>query len=194
MKIGSSNALTYLRPIKWWHRVFRWKHKHQEYTYDEQYYFGCVRFFDIRLGVSKTNKMIVKNGKCIFNTFSLYEVFDFLNKRGDATVMLTLDVSLDEVVSSSYRELEKRFIDFCNASQMIYTNVVFCGGIRSVDEKVLYRFRGNMPTVYKAEDVSGKYWFWNKYFPPITRFFNKKLIREYRKDDGYLLINFVDYK
>ncbi len=46
--IGSHNTMSYLKPTKWWMRLFNKWAKCQELTFEEQFNYG-VRYFDIRL-------------------------------------------------------------------------------------------------------------------------------------------------
>ncbi len=47
MNIGSNNALTYLKPISFWFKVFNFLVKKQNRTYSEQYKHGNARYFNI---------------------------------------------------------------------------------------------------------------------------------------------------
>ena len=92
MFIGSNNSLTHLKPKnKWWFENILNLGKCQEVDYQIQYLFYGVRLFDFKLFVDHNNHIIVKNGSYEYPMFSFYEILDFLDKKGDAIVLITLD-------------------------------------------------------------------------------------------------------
>ena len=94
MLIGSSNSLTYIKPSNVWLGFLARFGKRQEVPYDEQYTYWGVRMFDIRLYVNKHGHAMVKNGKYEYPLYSLYQILDYMNKKGDVSVTITLDAEL----------------------------------------------------------------------------------------------------
>ncbi|MCI6404172.1 MAG: hypothetical protein MR820_08870, partial [Prevotella sp.] len=94
--IASHNSLTYLRPVKWWMRLFNFIAKCQSKTIKEQYEDYKVRMFDFRVDFDKNNNLLVKHGLAVYN-FSTKEMMDILNylnnKKGIKYVNITLECS-----------------------------------------------------------------------------------------------------
>lgn len=189
MLIGSNNSLTYLRPSSWWSRVFKWFGECQSSTYIEQYEYCGVRLFDLRLYANKHCHIIARNGNFRYSIFSLNEILSYFNKKGDVTVRISFEATFSDLINDSeYSRIEEKFVQICKIIESIYPNINYFGGYRSYDNKVLYKFR------YEAEngapniiDKSGNSW-----LPILSCFKNRYYIKKYEKEDGFLLLNFVD--
>ena len=193
MLIGSNNSLTYLRPSSWWSRVFKWFGECQSSTYIQQYEYCGVRLFDLRLYADEHCHIIVRNRNFRYSIFSLYEILSYFNKKGDVTVRISFEATLFDLINDSeYSRIEEKFVQICKIIESIYPNINYFGGYRSYDNKVLYKFR------YEAEngapniiDITVNSWLYRK-LPILSSIRNRYHIKKYEKEDGFLLLNFVD--
>lgn len=192
MQIGSNNSLTYLEPSSWWLKIFRWLGKHQEIPYDKQYTYYGIRFFDFRLYVDDTSHIVAKSGKYIYPIKSIYEMFDYFNKREDVTIEISLDVSLEEHMKNDAPSIEARFVEFCNVLERIYKHIHFYGGYRKFDEKNLYQFSGDAPCIIRPADWSWFYRFSRKWCPFLMKRFNDMYIERYENKTGFLVLDYAN--
>jgi hypothetical protein len=187
--------LTYLEPSSWWFKVFRFLGKHQEVDYAAQYEKFGVRLFEFNLYVNKGGRLIAKNGSVRFSIFSFYEILDYLNKMGDAKVLVTLDESFEESLGNGSLSVEKKFKEMCYIIETIYPHIAFFGGTRKFDDKVLYPFdwekTNGRPIVVWGKDLSLWYRLFSRLVPRVM---NKKILKEYEKTNGYLMLDFVNKK
>lgn len=140
-KLGTHNSMTYLKPdegkdnkkiIK-----YMWAlGKCQSLTYKQQYDFG-VRLFDLRIRfINKTP--CFAHGILEFTSENAYTVLDYLNEKGDCSVIFALEN--DEGIGTSQNE---PFIELCKECLEKYPNVHFTGGWA--------KYPGNHPTIYQFE-------------------------------------------
>ena len=193
MLIGSNNSLTYLRPSSWWSRVFKWFGECQSSTYIQQYEYCGVRLFDLRLYADEHCHIIVRNRNFRYSIFSLYEILSYFNKKGDVTVRISFEATLFDLINDSeYSRIEEKFIKICKIIETIYPNINYFGGYRSYDNKVLYKFRheaeNGAPNII---DITVNSWLYRK-LPILSSIRNRYYIKKYEKEDGFLLLNFVD--
>ena len=196
MLIGSNNSLTYLKPSNIWSRLKVWLVKCQEVDYDEQYTFWGVRYFDIRLYTNKHNHIMAKNDTQEYSLFSFYEILDYMDKRGDVVMNVTLDASFDDHMKGNYPSVEKKFIETCHIIDSIYHNITFCGGNRKFDGKELYKFKkgGDIKTreVISPSEWSPVYRFVTKWMPFLIGRFNRKYIEQFSDRHVFLVLNYVN--
>lgn len=192
MLIGSNNSLTYLEPSNYWFKIFSHFKRCQNIDYSDQYTFYGVRLFDFRLYVDKNNHIIVKNDNCEYPIFSFYEVLDYLNRRGDAIVLITLETDSLSVNAP----IESKFIETCRIIEAIYEEIRFCGGYRKSDKKQLYEFawekKNGMPAIIRPTEWSWLYNFATKWCPMLVYKFNRKYIERFKGIPGYLMLNYVN--
>lgn len=194
MTLGSNNSMTYLSPSTWWAKILRFIGKCQSVSHEDQYKFYGVRFFDIKLYVSKHNHMVIKNGDILYNTFSLYNVLNFFNSMGDVTVRITLDVTFDEMMHPDYPSIANKFKETCGIIEQIYPDIKYVGGYRTYDKKCLYEFKyekENGTPLVVDECTHSKL---ERLLPFLTASNNRKLIEKYKNSNGFLLLNFVNKK
>jgi len=198
MILGSNNSLTYLEPSNWWFEIGQYFAKRQEKSVEVQYTYYGVRYFDFRLYVDEFNQIIAKHNYTKYSLFSFYEVLDFFNKKGDAIVEITLDVTIEERISDNYQRVEKKFIEVCNTINHIYEDICFVGGTRDIDDKRLYYFdwekNNKIPEIVNPAKWSEFYRFISKYFPMFIYRLNKKYIDEYKDKNVILVLNYVNRK
>lgn len=193
MLIGSNNSLTYLRPSSWWSRVFKWFGECQSSTYIQQYEYCGVRLFDLRLYADEHCHIIVRNRNFRYSIFSLYEILSYFNKKGDVTVRISFEATLFDLINDSeYSRIEEKFVQICKIIESIYPNINYFGGYRSYDNKVLYKFRheaeNGAPNII---DITVNSWLYRK-LPILSSIRNRYYIKKHEKEDGFLLLNFVD--
>lgn len=186
MGIGSNNSLSYLTPNGFWSKVFRWFNRCQSKQIQSQYIYGKARFFDIKLDVNKYNRITVKN----YNIFSLYEIFDFFNKMGNAIVYITFDADKDMYSENDYKIKKEKFAYYCGQIESIYQNIKFCGGKNNFDGETLYKFKNPTPKIYNPTNDFLKYKIATCISPKWTKKLNEKIIENY-KDYDYILLNHI---
>ena len=196
MNIGSNNSLTYLtpcclllKPLKYWGRC-------QNREYDIQYNFYGVRLFDFRLFTDKNNHIIIKNGKFEYPMFSFYEILDFLNKKGDVTVLITLDKPKGHETEAQMKGIERKFIEICQMIESIYEDIKFCGGYKREDNTKIYNFtweeENGLPVMVNPSEWSRLYRFITKWCPTFIGKLNRAYIEKYENEHGFLLLNYVN--
>lgn len=196
MIIGSTNSLTYTRPINWWNSMLWWRTRHQEVDYELQYKFYGVRLFEFKLYVNKNNRLMIRSGKAVYSVFSFYEILDFFNKMGDVTLLVILDETCEEHILDGKDAIVNKFIESCRIMETIYKDIMFCGGYREYDEKQLYEFewekKNGMPNILAPDDWSVAYRFVQKWCPFLVKKFNRHYIRKYDNFKGFLMLSYVN--
>lgn len=194
--IASHNSLTYLRPKKWWMRLFNFMAKCQSKTVKEQFEKYNTRMFDFRIDFNKEGELFVKHGLAVYD-INRDEVIDFLRflnrKKSIKYVMLTLECSKRESKELPlWKELE--FIKFCEYVEKTFKNVQFIGGHAKHSWKRLYVFDDHsyekFTTVSKFASVATKnklddLWPWL-----YAKRHNRKSIIE--NDSKYVWLDFVE--
>lgn len=154
--IGSLHTMSYLKPYTWWNKLFAWLKRYQKYSIEEQYEKYNVRAFDIHLYfVGENNKTVFKNGSITYNTFSVYEVLNYLNMQENVYVRIVLEDTSPNKPKLVLAEKESRFYDYCGKIEQLYSNIKFFGGYREFDSKKIYHFKNDCPenvVFYKRVD------------------------------------------
>jgi len=196
MLLGSTNSLTYTRPSSWWCNMLWWRTRHQEIDYELQYKLFGVRLFEFKVCVNSKNRLLIRSGNVIYPIFSMYEILDFFNKKGDVTLLITLDETCEEYVLDSNHSIEKKFKESCRIIETIYKDIMLCGGYREFDKKQLYQFdweRDNgMPKIMAPDEWSKTYRFVQRWCPFLIKRLNKHYIKEYDKFQGFLMLSYVN--
>lgn len=197
MLIGSNNSLTYLKPSNLFFKIKHWFIRCQEIPYDEQYTFWGVRYFDFRLFVNKHNHIMVKNNAYEYSLFSLYQILDFFDKRGDAVLNVTLDVSFADHMASNYQRVEDKFKEVCHVIDSIHHHIVFLGGDRKFDGKVVYKFKKRESNYDNFEVISPAEWspvyrFVSRWLPFLIGGLNRKYIEKFKDKHVFLVLNYVN--
>ena len=196
MNIGSNNSLTYLKPCNTWFKIFKQYGKCQDRDCETQYIFHGVRLFDFKLFVDKKNHIIIKNGNCQYPMFSFYETLDFLNKKGDAVVLISLERQSEYMTENMLKSIERKFIEICQVIENIYEDIGFCGGYRQSDKSKIYSFtweeQHGLPIMINPSEWSRLYRFVTMWCPSFIGKLNKKYIDKYENEHGFLLLNYVN--
>jgi len=142
--VGSLHSMSYLRPHRLKDRIINWLKRAQTVSIFEQYEKCGIRAFDIHLYfLNKNGKAIFKCGNTEYETFSVFEILNYLNSKQNVYVRIVLE-DLGEHMAKDCREtLKIRFINYCQIIESVYKNIHFFGGYREFDLKRLYKFKGN---------------------------------------------------
>ena len=147
----------------------------------------------MRLYANEHCHIIARNGNFRYSIFSLNEILSYFNKKGDVTVRISFEATLSDLINDSeYSRIEEKFIKICKIIETIYPNINYFGGYRRCDNKVLYKFRheaeNGAPNII---DITVNSWLYRK-LPILSSIRNRYYIKKYEKEDGFLLLNFVD--
>ena len=193
--IASHNSLTYLRPVKWWMRLFNFIAKCQSKTIKEQYEDYKVRMFDFRVDFDKNNNLLVKHGLAVYN-FSTKEMMDILNylnnKKGIKYVNITLECSPAESVKLQDWK-RKYFTSFCEFIENNFTKIRFIGGDVKHSWNKLYYFknRHNPVAISRFASVATKCKFDDLWPWLYAKRHNKRNLKE-NQDVERILIDFIN--
>jgi len=144
--IGSLNTMSYLKPRNTFGKMFAWLKRTQKVDIKEQYEKYNVRAFDFHFYfVGKTKKAVFKYNGIEYETFSVYEILNYLNNNGNTYARIVLEDNGEKITSENRVSLETRFIEYCQMISLIYPDVKFFGGYRKFDLKQLYMFDYNEP-------------------------------------------------
>lgn len=174
MKLASHNTMTYLKPKKWYMYPFRFIAKCQSKTVDKQYESGA-RWFDLRISFDKRCDPEFRHGLITYKE-NVFKILEYLNSKDDVIVRILLEKD------------HPLYYRFCEAIESMYTNIIFCGGHRKSDWKLIYKFK-NTP-IYTIEEnyssmPSNPKWY------GIWPWLYSKLKKKKDTDKDYLLIDFI---
>lgn len=197
MLIGSNNSLTYLKPSNIFSRLKHWFTKSQEIPYDEQYTFWGIRYFDLGLYVTKDNQLLIRDIGYKQSLSSLYQILDFFEKRGDVILNITFDASFTDQMSSNYQKKQDKFKEICHVIDNIYHNIIFVGGSRNFDGKVIYEFKKRENNYASFELISPSKWspvyrFVSNWLPFLIGGLNKKYIEKFKDKHVFLVLNYIN--
>ena len=162
MTIGSNYSMTYLKPTRWWMNLLLPIYRHQSVSIFDQYEMYGVRYFDLRITFDETTgHAVFKSVKVTFRTFSLYEILNFLDRRGDTFVRFSLEEDSEKEPVKA-----EKFAKLCRIIEEIYQNIVFFGGMSTVDGKLLYSFK-NKDYEYHSMPLDRYDGWLDKIFPSI---------------------------
>ena len=130
---GSLNTMDYLEPYGFINKIKSHFRKHNTANIQTQYDVYNVRAFDLHIDFTDTGKAYFKYDGVAYETFSIYEVLNYLNKKGDTQVRMVFEG----------KDKENRFREYCHIIEKIYTNIHFFGGYSEYDFKEVYAFKQN---------------------------------------------------
>lgn len=205
MNIGTHNSLTYLTPKTLFGKLFRFTAKCQSVDYRKQYELGA-RVFDIRLWYDNHLQRQIRHGRIEFEGSDtiLYNILDFLDKKGDCYVRLICEEDNFAKRDSMVTDKEEEFKFDCEWFESHYPNIKFFGGNRKYDWKVLYEFKNkDVPTLIdRYSSTTSLFKSKNKFLRIIddlcpilyAKLMNKKNIEEFKDSKDYLFIDFINIK
>lgn len=137
MRVGSKYSMSYLKPRTWWMRVLNAFKRRQRVDIQTQYERYGVRCFDLHLYPNENGKMCFANDGIEYLTFSVYEILNYLNAKGDCSVKITFE---DTVMDSHNMRMMYRFKEYCSIIEKIYTGICFFGGNSHLTGRNIYKF------------------------------------------------------
>ena len=137
MRVGSKYSMSYLKPRTWWMRVLNVFKRRQRVDIQTQYERYGVRCFDLHLYPNENGKMCFANDGIEYLTFSVYEILNYLNTKGDCSVIITFE---DTIMDGHNLRMMDRFKEYCSMIERIYTNIRFFGGNSHLTGRCIYRF------------------------------------------------------
>ena len=188
--LGSHNSWSYLKPKKWWMRIFSFTAKCQEVDIKTQYEMG-VRCFDLRLNFFNGEPEIVHNAIRYAVAWKDVEAnLEWLEEKGDVFVRVLLDVRTESSFTERRRE---EFIEMCAILENRHPGLKFWCGKVIFGWKTLYEF-GNSPSCEENySSVRSPKWL-DDWWPWLyARKNNAKIVAE-GTDKDILLIDFVNIK
>lgn len=193
--IASHNSLTYLKPTKWWMRLFNFIAKCQSKTIKEQYEDYNVRMFDFRIDFNKNNDILIKHGLAVYNisTEKLMNIFEYLNnKKGVKYINIVFECSPEESINLP-KWKEECFKSFCEFIENNYKNIRFIGGDVKYSWYKLYRFKNkhNPTSVSKFASSATKNKFDDLWPWLYAKIHNKESLKENR-NNKYIWLDFVN--
>lgn len=203
MKLGSHNSFTYLKPKKWWMRIFTIFARCQSKNIFEQYNAGA-RYFDLRFrfkSYENTYKdIVVAHGLMEYDIhfIDIYGILNRLNRIAqidNTKIYIRLLYELPYKDKSKYNYLkETKFVNLCYYFSNIFENLIFCGGQRKYDWKPLAFLE---PHPKSVDLYSSQTWkIWDDWYPWIyATIMNNKNYKKYKDKepkDGFMLMDFVN--
>jgi hypothetical protein len=208
--IGSHNSMSYLEPRDWHGKLLRFAAKCQRKTIKEQYFEYGVRCFDFRIFFDDNGRCFFKHGIVWFDTFSMFEHLEFLNKQGDCWLRVLLEETKSDSKKHNIDFIEGKFINMCRLIEEIYPNIRVFGGERKWDWKKIYEFKEQTPDIrdlYSSttclfddsrhgkdnlKDKIDDWWPW--LYAKLKNKKNMKYIEENPDNADIVLIDFVDIR
>lgn len=185
MIIGSHNTMTYLPVKQWYLKPFFWMAKCQNKTIEQQYEAGA-RVFDLRIRFSPY-KTTLCHGVFEYD-YSIYELLYTLSNFNDRVYCRVILESNSKMGDQELQE--KLFCNFCEYLCVAFPNIIFFGGNRKYDWKVIYNFGIPEPSLddkYSSVDgnIIQKIWPWL-----YAKLNNKKNLKK-GTDKDVLFIDFI---
>lgn len=145
MLIGTHNSFTYLKPRTWFGKLIRWTAQCQEVSIYEQYEKYNVRAFDFRVRLNGDGKVCLAHGLVEYadSVNELDKALDYLNKKGDCYVRVSLETRNDYYRS---KEQNEWFMSFCKKLEGEYEAIKFYGGSETGTSNYIYIFNTKYPT------------------------------------------------
>lgn len=186
--LASHNSMTYLRPTKWWMRLFNFMAKCQRINIQEQYDLG-VRMFDLRVRRAVRGLMFAHNLQTYGTHFDVIQALEFINSKKDCQVRLILEDNKYDT------ERVQEFRMFCILSKSKYTNIKFTGGYMKYAWHHAYNFNSDISESdidQKVASMTG-----NKIDDLYPELMSKRKNKQYYSegtDKKYLMLDFVDIR
>lgn len=191
MKLASHNSWSYLKPLKWWMRPFRFMSRCQDVDIKTQYEKYGVRCFDLRIHFTSNGEMRVNHSfmNYAIKDEELFEQMEWLNKQKDVAVRILLDIRS----KIEYTDLQLSMFKLCcSVLENKYTNIKFWCGRNLYNWNVEYPFSYEPTCAEKYASVCAPAWI-DDWYP---RWFAKRHTKEiYKKGSSadFLMLDFVNY-
>lgn len=183
MTLGSNNSWSFLKPKKWYHNLFRWYYRHQDYDIQTQYNRFGVKCFELKVRADKFSSPVVTNGYCEFdiNIGELYKDMGFLNDKGDAIVIIKVDIPF-------WYHFKR-----CNASTNVLLEIVTF--VRNTFPSVKLFINDYMPMKYERKcGATAKPKWLKSIYPRLWAKNNNHKVINSCTDKDILSVDFVNYR
>lgn len=188
MILGSHNSWSYLRPKKWWMRLFRFAAQCQDVDIKTQCEEYGVRCFDLRVRFNH-NQLIVAHGRAEYDITEeqLFKDLAYLNDR-DCYLRILLECRNKKPTEANIQS----FVNLCIYLEDRYPRLRLWCGRSLYDWTVVYPL-SYYPTCEEkyASVCSSK--LIDDWYPRIYAKLNNKNIIKEGTDLDILLIDFVNY-
>ena len=191
MELASHNSWSYLKPKKWWMRLFGFAAKCQRVDIKTQYEKYGVRCFDLRVRFDY-GMPIVSHGLAEYNIteVDLEKDLTWLDDKGDASVRVILEIRKKKDYTSAQCALFRIYCDFLIRA---FPNIKFWGGRCLYNWEREYTFK-YMPTCEERHASVCSPYLLDDWYPWLyAKSFNKDILLHGTSMD-YLMIDFVDYQ
>lgn len=190
-QIGSHNALTYLKPKKWWMKLLRFTARCQDVDIYHQYLDYNSRCFDFRVRFDN-GELVIAHGiiKYEITEYELYKILDWLDKCKDVSIRMIHEVRNNKMYTKDRITL---FKEFCSFVERKYPNIKFWSGYNLLPNPTAdyeFKYTPSCEEIYssvcspKIIDDWYPRWFAKKH--------NKETLSKGTNKD-ILLIDFVNY-
>lgn len=191
MKLASHNSWSYLKPLKWWMRIFRFLSKCQDVDIQTQYEMYGVRCFDLRIHFTNDGNLRVNHGYMDYaiSDSELLEQLKWLDSKKDVSIRIILDVRTSFEYTDNQKSLFKLW---CNILENKYTHIKFWCGRNLYNWNIEYSFSYEPTCAEKYGSVCDPALI-DDWYP---RWFAKKHTNDlYNKgsDADFLMLDFVNY-
>lgn len=132
---GSLNTMTYLKPYGFFSKIKLFFKNHHTADIQVQYEIYNVRTFDFHIDFTKSGRAFFRYDGIPYETFSVYNQLNYLNKKGDTQVRIVLE--------GEGEWKERKFCEYCTILEKIYKDIRFFGGYREHDKRQLFAFKNH---------------------------------------------------
>lgn len=190
--IGSHNSWSYLKPTKWWMRLFAFTTKCQTYDIKTQYNDYGVRMFDLRIRFNEDGSPIICHGltEYEYDITDLYSDLNWLDSQEDVTIRYLLELRGNYCNTEEWQR--EQFIKFYENAKFLYRKLNWAEGRDLPDfDRLIF----DIPEVNIVEKYSSvclpkiidDWWPWL-----YAKLHNKKNKEKYENESCYLLIDYVN--
>lgn len=190
MVIGSHNSWSYLRPQKWWARVFRFVARCQRVDIRQQYVKYGVRCFDLRVRLDEHGVLVVAHGLVAYQYEyrQLLEDLAWIDGKRDCYVRVIHEIRSKRKLTD---EQTAFFRQFCKDLQETYRNIQFWCGRNLATWTVDYIF-GDEPTCEERYSSVSTPRLIDDWWPWLYAWWHNDDIRLVGTTKDILLMDFVD--
>lgn len=192
-KLASHDSMTYLKPVKWYQRMFNFLAKCQNKDLADQAKAG-VELFDMRI-VWVKDQFKFAHGLSKYNEDVLDTIMRIDSYAQAAGKRIVIRLILEEAWDDHTQKNEFNFKWFCKTIEAAYTNIDFCGGYRKWDWTRIYKFNSDI----EEEDIDQNHssyvsdkgkrtWCFIPWL--YAKLMNKKILKK-GTDKKYLMIDFI---
>jgi hypothetical protein len=188
--LGSHNTMSYLKPKKWWMRLFNWIGKCQSEPVMIQIIHKGVRFLDFRIKIKDDGSYCFAHGKIEYQD-SVEWRFNTINAYSPKADPIFARVVLENPNKFS----RERFYNLCEYWKVKYPNIEWQEGLVKPTFEIIYDFDKTKCTCkedYASYHNDSSHYALFPYLYAILH--NRKAKRDYLKNPkhNFLMIDFVN--